>query len=76
MTNIQILLELQANGKLKKMFRSGLIPCKYSSYMEIYLYYDAKMSVGSKKMSVIADIEDKFNVGQTTIYKALKLMNE
>jgi hypothetical protein len=76
MKNIDILLDLEVKGVLKKMYRTGILPCKFETYKEIYLYVDAKKSVGIPIMTIISDVEEKFGVGQTTIYKALKLMNE
>lgn len=73
---IEILIDLEKQGTLKKLYNTGMVPCKFKTYMEIWFFVDAKKSVGQNMMSIISEAEDKFGVCQTTIYKALKLMNE
>lgn len=75
MRTIDILLDLENKGLLKKLYCSGVISSNMLLYKEIYLYVNAQQSLGVNQMKIISDTEDKFHLGQTTIYKAIKLMS-
>ena len=75
MRTIDILLDLENKGLLKKLYLSGVVASNMLLYKEIYLYVNAQESLGFNKMKIISDAEDKFGMKQTTIYKAIKLMS-
>ncbi|RKR83299.1 hypothetical protein BDD43_3504 [Mucilaginibacter gracilis] len=69
------LLELQKDGTLKQLVKHGLLSSKVFSYMEIYMWVDAKEKATSKSLSeIVIDAEITFDVSRATVFRALKAM--
>lgn len=69
---IKVLQKMQKDGTLKLLYDSGFISWKVLFYLDIRDTYDTDIKLGFSKMRAIDDVCEKFNINQTTVYRALK----
>ena len=73
---LQELIQLQQTGTLTKMVRAGLVSSKVYTYLEIYMFVDARRKTRKcTKESIILEASEQFKVSRVTIFKALKAVN-
>lgn len=74
---LQLLNDLLESGKYDEMYRIGMISPKWVTYRDIYLYVDAIMKAGNvNKESAVTKAQVTYNVGRTTVYKAISLFHK
>lgn len=70
---LQTLLTLKNNGTLKHLVLNGLMSAKIFTYIEIYLWIDARTKTSNQSLSnIVTDAEITFGVCRRTIWNALK----
>lgn len=70
---IQELIQMQKSGLLPKMVRAGLVSSKVSTYLEIYMFVDArKQTTGKKTNAIVLEASEQFKVCRKTVYNALQ----
>lgn len=73
---LQLLNSLFESGLHDQLLKAGIISPKYSTYRDMYFFVDAHMKTrGLGKEEAVTAAEVQFNVGRTTIYKALRLIS-
>jgi hypothetical protein len=69
------LLKLKNEGILKDLVETGLMSPKVYTYLEIYMWIDARMKATGKNISTVAaEAEVSFKLGRTTIWTAIKVI--
>lgn len=72
---IDVIMELEKNGVLKKLTSAGFISTKLFLYYEIYLEVDKRKKTTKLSQSkIVADVADVFRVSEQTIYRAIYLL--
>jgi hypothetical protein len=67
------LLKLKDDGTLNDLVETGLMSPKIYTYLEIYMWIDARMKATGKNISTVAaEAEVSFRVGRTTIWTAIR----
>lgn len=71
--SIDILNELQANGKLRRLVRDGIISTKIPTHMEIFYEYDKQKRVLKRESAdIITELSDNFRINERNIYRIIK----
>ena len=71
---IQILNQLDADGLLVKLFKSGLITHKYMFYRDIYLRYEKYKNEGKKILDAEFLTAKDFKISESTVQRAIRKM--
>lgn len=72
---LQTLLTLKNNGTLKHLVLNGLMSAKIFTYIEIYLWVDARTKTSSQSLNtIITDAEVTFGLGRTAIWRAIRVI--
>lgn len=72
MSNYVTLCNLESTGELKSLVRSGIMPVKIGTHLEIYRLVDARVKTGTKKMEAIIEASVKFKVCEKTVFNILR----
>jgi hypothetical protein len=69
------LLLLKKDGTLKNLVQTGLMSAKVFTYLEIFMWVDAKQKATNNNLSnIVSDAEVAFGVSRPTIWRALKII--
>ncbi len=72
------LREMDQSGQLKRLLKSGVIPVKVKIYYDIYRRYEIEYSQNLKcknrVMQSVTNTSDAVKVCESTVFKAIKLM--
>ena len=69
--------DLFDNGTFTEMYKAGFITPKVFIYREIYLWVDAQVKVrGITKSNAALEAEIKFNLCESTIWRALRSFSQ
>ena len=70
---LQTLLNLKNNGTLKHLVLNGLMSAKIFTYIEIYLWVDARSKTSSQSLNaIVLDAEIAFGLGRSAIWRAIR----
>ncbi len=71
------LIQLKDNGTLKHLVRNGLMSPKVFTYIEIYLWVDARSKTSSQSLNaIVTDAEITFGVCRRTVWTAIKAVRD
>ena len=71
------LIQLKDNGTLKHMVRNGLMSPKVFTYIEIYLWVDARSKATTQSLNtIVTDAEITFGVCRRTVWNAIKAVRD
>jgi hypothetical protein len=76
MTRSEQLTKLTETGELTEMFKNGLIGYKVLMYRDIYLQLDIEFKSGVARYQAIQNVADLFDVGQSTVYRAINFFED
>lgn len=68
---IDVIEELEKNGDLQLLHKSGVLPAKVLYYREIFNYVDSKVASGVHKTTAIIWAEETFQCSRRTVYHAI-----
>jgi hypothetical protein len=72
---LHTLLSLKNNGTLKHLVLNGLMSAKIFTYIEIYLWVDARSKTTTQSLNnIVSDAELAFGVCRRTVWNALKVI--
>ncbi len=74
MMAIEILKELEDNGKLDKLVKSGLVSTCVVTHMRIFYAVDRAVQMGEKRSQAICNAAAVYNVTPSSVYRVLKTM--
>jgi Fe-S cluster biogenesis protein NfuA len=66
-----ILSELQKNGDLEILVKSGICSTCVLRNIEVYYYVDSQLKTGVKKTKAVLNTETQFNICRQTVYNIL-----
>lgn len=69
---IEILIELQQTGKLKKLVQGGVLSPNVYTHLEIFMEYDKRIRLGHNSVDIIFDLSEFFKLSQCYIYRIIK----
>lgn len=70
-SNIDIINDLDKQGKLRQLIKAGFFPCKMFLHRDIYFYVDAQIKSGVSKTEAVEMAQVQFNKDRSTIYRVL-----
>lgn len=70
-SNIEIINELDKQGKLRQLIKAGFFPCKIFTHRDIYYYVDAQIKSGISKAEAVKQAGVQFDTTNRTIYRVL-----
>lgn len=70
-SNIEIINQLETEGKLRSLVRCGFFPAKIYLHRDIYYYLDAHIKSGISKPEAIEMASIQFNKDRSTLYRIL-----
>jgi len=74
---VDTLLQLRDNGTLNHLVQIGLLSPKVLTYLEIYLWIDARLKTSNKSLNtLVLEAQDTFNVSRATIWRSLKFAKD
>lgn len=71
---IEILNKLYDDGSFKKLIGAGLLSQRAATYRAVYLHYCKMIEDGDSVVDAVKKTCEKLKVGQTTVYKSIKIM--
>jgi hypothetical protein len=74
MTNYEYLLNLENEGKLKRLILSGVITATILNYFTIYKLYLYEEAHNRSKMDAIENVCTTYKTNINTIYRSIKMM--
>lgn len=74
MNNYQYLLELENEGKLKRLVQSGVITFTILNYFSIYKIYLYEVSRNRAKMDAIENVCVTCKTNMPAVYRSIKMM--
>lgn len=72
MSNYKTLCNLESTGELTNLVRSGLMPVKIGTHLEIYRMVDMRIKTGTKKTDAIMEASVNFKVCERTVFRIIK----
>ena len=69
-----IVKDMNDNGELKMLIRSGIVSTKVLEYLDIYMCYKKNVCVCSKKTDAIMSTSIEMKVSENTVKRARKTM--
>jgi hypothetical protein len=69
----ELLKDLEKDGKLKDLTKSGIVSPIYNNYIEIFEYYKRQLRK-SEKMNAIYLTAEHFNISDSSVYKIIGKM--
>lgn len=72
MNNYETLCKLESTGELKSLVKSGLMPIKIGTHLEIYRMVDMRIKTGTKKTEAVLEASVSFNVCRQTVFNIIR----
>jgi hypothetical protein len=72
MKKIELILDLERDGKLIELFRGGFISWKLMRDKDIFLTFDAKVKQGMKQSKAINETSIQFDIDALMVRRAIK----
>lgn len=73
MTKIELIIELENDGKLIELFRGGFISWKVLRDKDIFLTFDAKIKQGMKTSRAINETSIQFDIEPLMVRRAINM---
>lgn len=70
------ILDLHQNGVIEYLFNKGLLSGSTLAYVEYYKRYRQERLAGKRYRESIRQLSKEFGVSETTIKKAIRIVNE
>lgn len=72
---IDIIVRLDSNGTLGKLYAAGLVSPKAHSYSQMYLKFDACLKIGMSRTAARQKVAAFFDGDERTVSRAIRLMS-
>lgn len=69
------LVKLKESGALTHFIKKGIMSAKVYTYLEIYMWVDARQKTSAKNLNaIVLEAQSNFGMSKSTIWRALRTM--